>query len=85
VDNGLDAQKIVIDTPERRSYNPGGQPPERMTYMAEAKLKPGNKTPESGIYRPTKGGSEIAVSEGDRLPPTKPGGGWKLVTPTKKK
>jgi hypothetical protein len=48
------------------------------------KLKPGMKTPESGIYRPTKGGTKIAVSKDDRLPPTKPGGGWTLVTPTKK-
>jgi hypothetical protein len=48
-------------------------------------LKPGTKTPESGIYKPTKGGTKVAVSKDDRLPPTKPGGKWVLDTPTKKK
>lgn len=45
----------------------------------------GQKTPVSGIYRPTNGGKEIAVSQGDRLPPSKgQGTGYKLVRPTKK-
>ncbi len=48
------------------------------------KLKPGMKTPQSGIYRPTKGGAEVAISKGDRVPPTKAGGGFVLKTPTKK-
>jgi hypothetical protein len=48
-------------------------------------LKPGNVTPASGIYRPTKGGAEVALSQGDRVPPTKSGGHFVLVTPTKKK
>jgi len=48
------------------------------------RLKPGQKAPESGIYRPTKGGAEVAISKGDRLPPTKPGGGFVIKTPTKK-
>jgi hypothetical protein len=46
--------------------------------------KPGEPAKESGIYKPTKGGSEVAISKGDRLPPTKPGGGWTLKTPTKR-
>jgi hypothetical protein len=48
-------------------------------------LKPGNVTPTSGIYRPTKGGSEVALSKGDRVPPTKVGGGFVLKQPTNKK
>jgi len=47
------------------------------------RVKPGEKAPESGIYRPTKGGAEVALSEGNRVPPTVPGGGFVLVTPTK--
>lgn len=38
--------------------------------------KPGSKAPASGIYRPTKGGTEIALSRGNRFPPTKAGGSW---------
>jgi hypothetical protein len=48
------------------------------------KVRPGQKTPISGIYRPTKGGAEVAISKGDRVPPTKPGGSFILKTPTKK-
>ncbi len=47
-------------------------------------LKPGNVTPQSGIYKPSKGGAEVALSQGDRVPPTKPGGTFTLKTPTKK-
>lgn len=47
-------------------------------------LKPGKVTPASGIYRPTKGGAEVALSKGDRVPPTKVGGTFVLKTPTKK-
>ena len=46
------------------------------------RLKPGQKAPQSGIYRPTKGGAEVAISKGDTVPPTKPGGGFILKTPT---
>ena len=47
-------------------------------------LKPGTPAPQSGIYRPTKGGTEVAISKEDRLPPTDKGGGWVIKTPTKK-
>jgi hypothetical protein len=47
-------------------------------------LKPGQVTPVSGIYTPSKGGKQVAISKGDRVPPTKPGGTYKLTTPTKK-
>ena len=47
-------------------------------------VKPGQKTPQSGIYRPTKGGSEVALSKGDRVPPTKAGGGFLLRAATKR-
>ncbi len=44
----------------------------------------GQKTPQSGIYKPGNGGKEIAVSKGDRLPPAKgEGTDYKLVRPTK--
>ncbi len=29
----------------------------------------GQQAPQSGIYRPSNGAHEIAVSQGDRLPP----------------
>ena len=47
-------------------------------------LKPGNITPRSGIYTPSRGGAQVALSKGDRVPPTKVGGTFKLTTPTKK-
>ena len=47
-------------------------------------LKPGQVADQSGIYKPSKGGAEVAISNGDRMPPTKPGGTWTLKTPTKK-
>lgn len=47
-------------------------------------LKPGKVTPQSGIYRPSKGGAKVALSKGDRVPPTKKGGTFSLETPTKK-
>lgn len=44
----------------------------------------GQKTPTSGIYKPTNGGKEIAVSKGDTLPPSQgKATGYKLVRPTK--
>lgn len=46
-----------------------------------ANQRPGEKARESGIYKPSKGGSNVAISRGDRLPPTKPGGSWKLAIP----
>ncbi len=48
-------------------------------------LKPGNVTPTSGIYQPSNGGTQVALSEGDRIPPTDKGGTYRLVQPTKKK
>ncbi len=47
-------------------------------------VKPGTITPQSGIYRSSKGGTEVSTSKGDRVPPTKPGGTFILKTPTKK-
>jgi hypothetical protein len=47
-------------------------------------LRPGKVTPTSGIYRPTAGGKEVALSKGDRVPPTSPGGTFILKTPTGK-
>lgn len=46
-------------------------------------LKPGMKAPVSGIYKPTDGGTEVALSKDDRVPPTTPGKGFVLTTPTK--
>lgn len=45
----------------------------------------GQAAPQSGIYRPSNGGHEIAVSKGDRLPPAKGEGvTYALVRPTKR-
>lgn len=44
----------------------------------------GGKAPQSGIWKPTKGGKEIAVSKGDTFPPADGNGtDYKLVRPTK--
>jgi hypothetical protein len=45
-------------------------------------VKPGQKTPQSGIYKPSKGGAEVALSKGDRVPPTKKGGTFVFKTAT---
>jgi hypothetical protein len=50
-----------------------------------ASNRPGQKVPQSGIWTPTAGGTPIAVSKGDRFPPTKPGTGYVLKVPTKTK
>ena len=42
-----------------------------MTRSNSGNPRTGQKTPESGIYKPSNGGKEIAVSKGDRLPPWK--------------
>lgn len=46
--------------------------------------KPGTKAPASGIYQTSKGGSQVALSRGNRFPPTSPGGSWVLKVPVKK-
>jgi len=44
----------------------------------------GQKVPKSGIWKPTNGSKEIAVSKGDTFPPAGGDGtGYKLVRPTK--
>ncbi len=49
-----------------------------------AKQHTGSKVPKSGIYKPTNGGKEIAVSKGDTFPPAKQKGtDYKIVRPTK--
>jgi hypothetical protein len=54
--------------------------------MPEKKIPhTGQKAPVSGIYKPSTGGSEIAVSKGDRLPPSNgKGANYKIVRPTTK-
>jgi len=52
--------------------------------MASKNPHTGQKTPESGIYQPANGGKQIAVSKGDRLPPSKgKATTYKLVQKTK--
>lgn len=51
--------------------------------MAKTVNRPGEKAPVSGIYKPTDGGTEVALSKGDRVPPTTPGQGFVLKQPTK--
>lgn len=52
--------------------------------MTKPKPHTGQETPESGIWKPTNGGKEIAVSKGDRLPPSNgEATDYKLVRPTR--
>lgn len=52
--------------------------------MAARPPRTGQQTPKSGIYKPSNGGKEIAVSKGDRLPPSKgKATSYKLVRPTR--
>ena len=63
---------------------PAAHRTERQPQMALRNPHTGEKAPQSGIYKPTNGGKEIAVSKGDTLPPSKgQGTGYKLVRPTK--
>ena len=39
-------------------------------YHMSGKPHTGEKVPESGIYQPSGGGSQVALSKGDRLPPS---------------
>jgi hypothetical protein len=56
----------------------------RRNVVAKPKPHTGGKVPESGIWRPTNGGKEIAVSEGEIFPPSKgEGTDYKPVRPTK--
>lgn len=48
-------------------------------------VNPGTPAPTSGQYKPTKGGPEVTVPKGHRIPPTPKGGPSKLVDPTKNK
>jgi hypothetical protein len=44
----------------------------------------GGKVPQSGIWKPTNGGKEIAVSKGDTFPPAKgKGTDYRPIRPTK--
>jgi hypothetical protein len=48
-------------------------------------VNPGTPAPRSGQYKPVKGGPEVTVPKGHRIPPTPKGGPSKLVDPTKNK
>lgn len=44
----------------------------------------GQKAPASGIWKPSNGGTEVALSKGDRFPPSKgEGTAYQLVRPTR--
>ena len=50
--------------------------------------KPGEKVPESGIYKPNKGNSDVTSVKGERFPPAPKSGTTyeiKVPTPHKKK
>lgn len=52
--------------------------------MGTTTTQTGGTAPESGIYAPDNGGKEVALSKGDRVPPSKgEGTGYKLVRPTR--
>jgi hypothetical protein len=67
-----------------KAHDPSIAEPERRNRPMNKPLKPGMITPQSGIYSPSKGGFEVAIAKGNRVPPTKPGGTFTLKTPTKK-
>ena len=46
---------------------------------------PGEPADKSGQWRPVKGGDEVTVPKGHRLPPSPGGGDWKLVDPSDNK
>ncbi|GAA1392852.1 hypothetical protein [Catellatospora coxensis] len=46
---------------------------------------PGEPAKKSGQYAPVKGGDEVTVPKGHRLPPNPKRGDWELVDPTKNK
>lgn len=46
-------------------------------------VKPGTPAPSSGQYRPVRGGPEVTVPKGHRLPPGPKGTKWVNVDPTK--
>jgi hypothetical protein len=47
-------------------------------------LKPGSTTPRSGIYQ-TPQGQQVVSTEGNPLPPGKPGTTYTLIDPAKHK
>lgn len=54
--------------------------------MASKPLRPGTKAPTSGQYQPQRGGAEVTVPKGHRLPPgPRKGTTWVNVDPTKNK
>jgi hypothetical protein len=48
-------------------------------------VKPGTPTPDSGIWKRSGDGREVAVSKGDRMPPGREGrhDTWTIKTPTR--
>jgi hypothetical protein len=56
----------------------------RETLVPKSSNHTGGKVPRSGIYKPATGGKEIAVSQGEKFPPSKgKGTSYKPVRPTK--
>ena len=54
--------------------------------MSAKRLTPGTKAPSSGQYRPARGGAEVTVPKGHRLPPgPSKGTTWRIVDRTKNK
>jgi hypothetical protein len=52
--------------------------------MSRKGVKPGTPAPTSGQYRPARGGNEVTVPKGHRLPPIpRRGDSWVNVDPTK--
>jgi len=50
---------------------------------ADETFRPGETCPASGLYEDAAGERQIALSKGDRFPPTRRGGTWHLVQITK--
>ena len=53
--------------------------------MAKPTVKPGQKVPDSGIYKSTKSGTKSTLVKGEPAPPTqKSGEKWKQIIDTNK-
>ncbi|RKF25775.1 hypothetical protein [Micromonospora globbae] len=74
--------------PASGAGKPAARPAAKPAARPAAKpvvVNPGTPAPKSGQYLPVKGGPEVTVPKGHRIPPTPKGGPSKLVDPTKNK
>lgn len=68
-----------------KAAKPAGSKPAAKPVSKPVIVNPGTPAPKSGQYQPVKGGPEVTVPKGHRIPPTPKGGPSKLVDPTNNK